>query len=152
MAFSSLFQIFLELTCVPLISSDIRLSRWHSSKRIRLPIQETQETRVPSLGWEDPLGERNGYPLQYSCLENSMDGGAWQATVHRVAKSQTWLSEWAPMHAPEIWIPAISSPDTPMASSFSACIMLKSRLFLCSCVQYSWTLSAPWGQDLGLCW
>ena len=35
------------------------------------------------------LGERNGYPLQYSCLENSMDRRAWQATVHGVAQSQT---------------------------------------------------------------
>ena len=34
----------------------------------------------------------NGKPLQYSCLENSMDRGAWQATVHRVTKSQTQLS------------------------------------------------------------
>ena len=34
-------------------------------------------------------GEGNGNPLQYSCLENPMDGGAWGATVHRVAKSQT---------------------------------------------------------------
>ena len=33
-------------------------------------------------------GEGNGYPLQYSCLENSMDRGAWQATVHGVTKSQ----------------------------------------------------------------
>ena len=33
--------------------------------------------------------ERNVNPLQYSCLENPMDGGAWQATVHGVAKSQT---------------------------------------------------------------
>ena len=33
--------------------------------------------------------EGNGYPLQYSYLENSMDRGAWQATVHRVTKSQT---------------------------------------------------------------
>ena len=32
-------------------------------------------------------GEGNGYPLQYSCLENSMDRGAWWATVHGVAKS-----------------------------------------------------------------
>ena len=31
-------------------------------------------------------GEGNGYPLQYSCLENSIDGGAWQATVHGVTK------------------------------------------------------------------
>ena len=34
-------------------------------------------------------GEGNGNPLQYSCLENPMDGGAWWATVHGVAKSQT---------------------------------------------------------------
>ena len=37
-------------------------------------------------------GERNGSPLQCSCLENPMDRGAWWATVHRVAESQTWLS------------------------------------------------------------
>ena len=38
-------------------------------------------------------GERNGNPLQYSCLGNPMDRGAWQATVHGVAKSQTQLSD-----------------------------------------------------------
>ena len=38
-------------------------------------------------------GEGNGNPLQYSSLENSMDRGAWQATVHGVAKSWTWLSD-----------------------------------------------------------
>ena len=37
-------------------------------------------------------GEGNGNPFQYSCLENPMDRGAWQATVHGVAKSQTQLS------------------------------------------------------------
>ena len=36
----------------------------------------------------------NGNPLQYSCLENSMSRGAWQATVHGVAKSQTQLSDF----------------------------------------------------------
>ena len=70
-----------------------------------------QEMQVPSLGWEDPLekgreellkkeedswkilpGEGNSNPLQYSCLENSMDRGAWRAAVHGFAKSQTWLS------------------------------------------------------------
>ena len=34
-------------------------------------------------------GDAHGNPLQYSCLENSIDRGAWQAVVHRVAKSQT---------------------------------------------------------------
>ena len=37
-------------------------------------------------------GKGNGNPVQYSCLENSMDGGAWWATVHGVAKSWTRLS------------------------------------------------------------
>ena len=38
-------------------------------------------------------GEGNGNPLQYSCLENPMDGGAWWATVHGVAKSWTRLRD-----------------------------------------------------------
>ena len=40
------------------------------------------------------IGEGNGTPLQYSCLENPMDGGAWWAAVHGVAKSQTRLSDF----------------------------------------------------------
>ena len=43
-------------------------------------------------------GEGNGDPLQYSCLENSVDGVAWWATVHRVAKSQTQLSDFTFFH------------------------------------------------------
>ena len=46
---------------------------------------------IPGSG--RPLGEGNGNPLQYSCLENSMDIAAWWATVHRVSKSQTRLSD-----------------------------------------------------------
>ena len=41
------------------------------------------------------IGEGNGTPLQYSCLENPMDGGAWWAAVHGVAKSQIWLSDFS---------------------------------------------------------
>ena len=40
-------------------------------------------------------GGGHGNPLQYSCLQNAMDRGAWQATVHRAAKSQTQLSDSA---------------------------------------------------------
>ena len=39
-------------------------------------------------------GEGNGYPLQYSCLENPMDRGAWWTAAHRVAQSQTCPSDW----------------------------------------------------------
>ena len=45
------------------------------------------------LGLGRSPGEGNGNPLQYSCLENPMDRGTWWATVHGVAKSQTWLSD-----------------------------------------------------------
>ena len=44
-------------------------------------------------GLERSPGEGNGNPLQYSCLENSMDRGAWQATIRGIAKSQTPLSD-----------------------------------------------------------
>ena len=42
-------------------------------------------------GWGRSLGEGNGYPLQYSCLENPMDSGAWRVIVLGVTKSQTQL-------------------------------------------------------------
>ena len=48
-------------------------------------MQEMQETQFSSLGWEDPL-EEEMVILQYSCLENSMDRGTWQATVHGVSE------------------------------------------------------------------
>ena len=43
---------------------------------------------------QSKLGEGNGTPLQYSCLENPMDGGAWQAAVHGVAENRTRLSDF----------------------------------------------------------
>ena len=46
-------------------------------------------------------GEKQGNPLQYTCLENSMDSGAWQATVHGVTKSQTQLSTRVHPHTQE---------------------------------------------------
>ena len=57
---------------------------------------------LPASGWgwaglllaSFPLGEGNGTPLQYSCLENPMDGGAWLAAVHGATKSQTRLSDF----------------------------------------------------------
>ena len=47
---------------------------------------------IPGSGWSP--GEGNSHPLQYSCLENYMTRGAWRATVHGVAESRTWLSDW----------------------------------------------------------
>ena len=49
-------------------------------------------------GWRRSPGGGHGNPLQYSCVENPMDRGAWQATLHRVAKSWTGLKQLS-MHA-----------------------------------------------------
>ena len=61
------------------------------------PFSVTTSRQDESRGWSRSLSEMkkfNGNPLQYSCLENPMDGGAWSATVHGVAKSQTRLSDF----------------------------------------------------------
>ena len=55
-----------------------------------LPADVRDAGLIPGLG-RSP-GEGNGNPLQYSCLDNFMDRGAWRAAVHGVAKSQTQLS------------------------------------------------------------
>ena len=57
--------------------SEVKASAWNAG----------EPGSIPGLG-RSP-GEGNGNPLQYSSLENSMDGGAWWATVHGVTKSQT---------------------------------------------------------------
>ena len=56
-----------------------------------LPTNAGHEGSIPGL--ERSPGVGNGNPLQYSCLENSMDREAWQTTVHGVAKSWTQLSK-----------------------------------------------------------
>ena len=54
-------------------------------------------------GFRRSLGAGKGNPLQYSCLENSMDRGAWRATVYGVAKSRTWLSDFT-SHAAKVMV------------------------------------------------
>ena len=60
---------------------------------MRKNLPTTRETCVQPLGGEDPL-EEGMATLQYSCLEDPTDRGAWQATVHGVAKSWIWLSHF----------------------------------------------------------
>ena len=57
-------------------------------------------------------GEGNGNPLQYSCLENPLDGGAWLATVHGVAKSRTRLSDFT-------FIPILDFPGSAHGKELS---------------------------------
>ena len=61
------------------------LPRWHSGKESACNSGDAGS--IP--GWGRSLGEGNGNALQYSCLGNPTDRGAWQATVHGASKSQT---------------------------------------------------------------
>ena len=60
--------------------SDSKESAWNA---------ENQDS-IPGSGGSP--GKWDSYPLQYSCLENSMNRGAWKAAIHGIAKSQMWLS------------------------------------------------------------
>ena len=57
-------------------------------------LQYTTKTQRKILGEGEYANPHNGTPLQYSCLENPMDRGAWWAAVHGVAKSRTRLSDF----------------------------------------------------------
>ena len=80
--------------------------------------------QVQSLGREDCPGGGHGNPLQYSCLENHMDKGAWQATVQRAAKSMTQL-KWCSMHSHSIQL-----------CSEQHCVR---TTMMCSCFRYTST-------------
>ena len=69
------------------------LSRWLSGKESACSFRRHKRPG----SWRSP-GGGNGNPLQYSCLGNSIDRGAWWATVHGIKKSRTGLSNWAVAH------------------------------------------------------
>ena len=65
------------------------------------------------------FGEGNSTPLQYSCLENPADGGAWWAAVHGVGKSRTELSDFTFTHWRRKWQPTLK------ALCFSVFLLIK---------------------------
>ena len=76
---------------------------------------------IPGLG-RSP-GDRHGNPLQYSCLENLIDRGAWQATVYWVTKSWTWLKQLN-MHTLRgggVWLGTVSKLILQTSASWSFC-------------------------------
>ena len=85
-------------------------------------------------------GEENGNPLQYSCLENPMDRGTWQATVHEVAKSQT--TEQLHIHISEVVDVSPAYVNTACSSSSLVFLMMCSAYRLNKQgdnIQYSYT-------------
>ena len=78
-------------------------------------------------------GGRNGNPLEYSCLENTMDRGAWRATVHRVTKSQTQLKQLS-THAPLLYSQFFTFRK--MRDFFKGICLFLAVLHLCCCVGF----------------
>ena len=83
---SANFSLIDLASCTPLLGlpcgSEVTASAWTAGDPGSIPESE----RSP--------GEGNGNPLQYSCLENPVEGGAWWATVHGISKSQTRLNDF----------------------------------------------------------
>ena len=75
----------------------IRLSWWLSSKESACRARVAGDVGL-TPGSGRPPGGGHGNPLQYSCLENPVERGAWQVVVHRVEKSRTWLKQLAGTH------------------------------------------------------
>ena len=70
------------------------IRKWKELKTMEIYSKWVWNNCVSFKGVEHEIGEGNGTPLQYSCLENPMDGGAWWAAVHEVAESRTRLSDF----------------------------------------------------------
>ena len=86
---------FLEYNCFTMLCQFLLYNKVISCIYTYIPsLLSVPPTRPNSTPLGCPNGEGNGTPLQYSCLENPMDGGAWQAVVHWVAKSRTRLSNF----------------------------------------------------------
>ena len=81
------FTILLHSVECSVVVKHAKFQASFMAQRLRNRLQARDLGLIPGLG-RSPGGE-HGNPLQYSCLENPMDRGAWLATVHGVAKSQT---------------------------------------------------------------
>ena len=103
---------------------------WFSSKECPCNAVDADTVSIP--GWGRYSGGGHGNPLQYSCLENPMDRGAWLAVIHRLAKSQTGVKWLRRMHMP---IPAscsIVEINSTGQGSVSVCpLMHLTHLELC---------------------
>ena len=106
---------------------------------------------IPGLGISPRRG--HGNPLQYSCLENPMDRGAWRATVHGVTKSQTWLKELSPKAHQEPRSQKLKSREEVTWSFL--CLQTCLSLHFCSVLllgKLSSTKPVPGAKKVGVCW
>ena len=102
------------------------------------------ETWIWSLGQEDTLEKGNDNLLQYSCLENPMDGGASWATAQRITKSWTWLSMHTLHNIVRVWLwwnPFPQSIITPVSASSPLLLLDRTEVLLPSALLQESSLS-----------
>ena len=99
---NSCFNNYFIFQCISLISCSHRASQVVLVVKNLLASAGKAKDKGLITGSGRFPGGGNGNPLQYSCLKNSMDGGAWQATVHGVAKSQTQPSTYTHIHRSQL--------------------------------------------------
>ena len=87
-----------------------------------------QETWVQSLDWEDPLQKVMATDSSILAWRNPMDRGAWRATVHGVAKSRTWLSDFTSLH---FWFLAIHRIWNILIWQIKPVVISTGKLFNC---------------------
>ena len=82
----TVFALVLSITRIATVIYSVLSNGLLMAQQVKNPPANTQTGSLPKSG-KSP-GGGNGYPLQYSCLENPMDRGAWWATVHGITKSR----------------------------------------------------------------
>ena len=90
------------------------VSPWLSSKESACNAGDTGDMGSNLWSGRSP-GGRHGNSLQYSCLENPMDRGAWWATVHRVTKSRTWLKQLSKQFKADVTVSGCQEPQISLS-------------------------------------
>ena len=124
-----LVSVELGVPCHGFVAPTYRFSLLSSG----LLLSSSQQWQAKSFSCSISFREGNGNPLQYSCLENPMDGGAWWAIVHGVAKSQTRLSDFTFtfMHWRRKWQPTpvfLPAESQGLGSLVGCCLLGRTEL------------------------
>ena len=132
--------------CTQYVSKFGKLSSGHRTGKGQFSFQSQRKAMPKNAQTTTQLhSSHNGFPLQYSCLENPIDGGAWWATVHGVAKNQTRLSNF---HSWKLLVytllkASLQDFEHNLASIWNECNFLAVWTFLGIVLLWDWNENWP---------